>query len=243
MSGWRNIPVVKRLYPAARKALARLTWTGGYKIVSYDGLLLALNHRNYVDRQIALFGGFEREQMACMLDTMKQGCDLFLDVGANFGLYALRVAKSGLAKSVHAFEPDPRNHAQLSGHMFLNKLTGKIALHRLAVSDKAGMLAFDLYDETSTGQSRAAAHGASQLEAVTLDGMFPVSNQRIFIKIDIEGHELAALHGAENLLHNNACFVQVECFPENAEAAAAFFARLGYKNTRRIEHDYFFSNT
>ena len=240
-----NIPVFKRLYPSLLKRWASLTWAHGYKIKKYQGLLFLLNWQNRVDRKVALHGGHERDQTSFLLSKMAEGCDVFLDIGANFGLYALQAAKSGHASAIHAFEPDPRNYAQMQGNLYLNKMTGTIKTHQLAVSDKAGMLEFDLYPETSTGQTRVSQNGTKGtfLKAVTLDEMFDWQGKNIFIKIDIEGHEKAALKGAETLLRKNNCFLQVELFPENADSVKTALKALNYEQFHQIEYDCYFRKT
>lgn len=239
----KKLPIIKRLYPSICKRWARLTWPGGYKLKAYNGLLLTLNHKNYIDRQIAFYGGYEQAQLRHLSAHMQKGCDLFIDVGANFGLYSLQIAKHNWALNIHAFEPDARNYAQFGGNMYLNKLSDKITLHRFAVSDKKGDLSFVIYPETSTGQTRVAnqSEATTTLHATTLDDTFQLEGKRITIKIDIEGHELAALKGAERLLKNNQCFLQIESFPENAKAIEAFLRDYDYHLQHRIDDDYYFA--
>jgi hypothetical protein len=65
----------------------------------------------------------------------------------------------------------------------------------------------------------------------------------LFFKIDVEGHELAALRGAESLLRSNDCFLQIEAWPENAAALKAYMENLGYRCLDVIEEDYYFAKT
>jgi len=235
------LPVVKRLYPSLLKRWARLTWTGGYKVKRYEGLLWLLDWRNYVDRQVGLLGGYEKAQVAYLLSRMKPECDVFIDVGANFGLYSLQVAKVGYAREVHAFEPDPRNLAQLTGNLYLNNMTGAVRVHRLAVSDKPGQVSFRLAAGTSTGQNRVAADGDTIVEATTLDTMFGWQGKSVFIKMDIEGHEAAALRGAVRLLRENDCFLQIESYESQRVEVEALLRELGYEAVHAIGDDRYFA--
>ena len=240
MNFLKRIPVVKRLYPALLKHWALLSSCDGYKVQRYQGLLWLLNYRNFVDRQVGVFGGFEQAQVSYLLSQMSKA-DAFIDIGANFGLYTLQIAKSGRASEIHAFEPDPRNYAQLSGNLYLNKMTGQVKTHAFAVSDHGGALSFKMYPDTSTGQSRVSTEdGGTSLQAVTLDETFPWQGRNIFLKIDIEGHELAALKGGEKLLRANTCFLQVEIFPENIKPVQKFLNDAGYQQTHQIDQDYYF---
>src|SRR6185312_5208358 len=95
---FRDIPLLKRVIPSARKRIAAITWPGGFKIVRRHGVLLLLNYRNYVDRELLFYGRYEREQIDVLTAAMlHHGCDIFLDVGANIGLYSLITATRQLA--------------------------------------------------------------------------------------------------------------------------------------------------
>lgn len=233
----------KRLYRGLLKRWAALTWPAhGCKVKNYQNVQFLLNWKSLVDREVGLYGGYEKAQVAFLLSQMSQGCDLFFDIGAQFGLYSLQVVKSGLANEVHAFEPDLRNIAQMQGNLYLNKMTGVIQMHAVAVSDKNGMLEFDLCPDTSTDQSSVSSGGANTtaLPAITLDASFDLKEKSIFFKIDVVGHELAVLKGAADLLQRNRCFLQVESTPQNAPNVMAFMKDLGYELINQIDRDYYF---
>lgn len=239
---FRRIPLVKRIYPSLLKKWASVTWTGGYKIKEYEGLHFLLSYRNFVDRHIAFFG-FERPQRDYLLQHMRtNGCDCFLDIGANIGLYALTVAHSGLVPEIHAFEPDPRNYAQFLGNLYLNHMTGRIHPHQLALSDKTGELRFHLSPDASTGHTRVANadEDAVVFKAERLDHVLPVQGKKVFMKIDVEGHELAVLQGGASFLRDNDCFMQIEIWPENLEVVTAYLSAAGYRQVHRIEQDSYF---
>lgn len=238
---FRNIPVIKRIYPSLLKKWAALTWTGGHTIKRYNGSLFMLSYRNSVDRHIAFFG-FEQAQVEFLMSRMSKGCDCFIDVGANIGLYALEAARSGFAQDIHAFEPDTRNYGQFMGNLYLNDMDRRIHLHPLAVSDISGDLNFHLFPDTSTGRTRVARPGeaAVALTATTLDDFFNLTGKDIFLKIDVEGHELSVLKGGGRLLRENKCFLQVEIWPENAAQVTAFLKMQGYAQVNRIEDDWYF---
>lgn len=242
-----QIPILKRWYPSLMKAWARITWTGGYKVKRYNGLLWLFCWRNMVDRNVALLGGYEKEQIAFLLSKMAGGYDAFIDIGANFGLYTVQIAASGRAKELHAFEPDPRNFAQLNSNLYLNKMTGRVTTHPFAVSAQSGELRFDAAPEKSTGKSRVmdagmAADGTEMvLQARALDDVFTMTGCKIAIKIDVEGHENDVLAGAGALLAQNDCVLQIEAWPENADALCAHMAQLGYARIHTIDDDFYFA--
>jgi len=240
----QGTPVLRRLYPSCRKRLAALFWPGGYRVVSSGDALFLVNYRNFVDRQIAFYGDYEAEQAAYLLAAMaERGCDLFLDIGANIGLYSVRVARAGRAAKLVAFEPDPRNLNQLGANLLLNGLTGRVEIVAKAVSNRAGRVPFKFYAETSTGQSRVDRDGATdEVEAIRADDYVGLRDGVIFAKIDVEGHELAVIEGMTETFRNNRVFLQVECFAGQIEQLSAMLADSAFRELHRIGDDYFFAN-
>jgi len=239
-----RLPVFKRLIPSWRKRMAALTWAGGFKVVRSNGAAFLVNFRNYVDRQIAFYGDYETAQHDYFLGEMeRRGCDVFIDVGANIGLYSVLVARTSKPPRIVAFEPDPRNYDQFRANLLINGVTAKVETHRLAVSNRASV-AFRMASASSTGESRVDATDptAVQLPAVKLDEFLPLNNNTVFIKIDIEGHELDALTGMAGLLRVNRCFLQVECFAERLTQVTAFLTGAGFTGCHEIESDRFFTN-
>ena len=90
------------------------------------GLELLLDAGNLIDRVLLSGAEWEGEQLRFLEDLsrgMKQpgARMIFLDIGAHWGLYALRMHKTGFFNSITAFEPDPFNFAQLEAQLFLNQ--------------------------------------------------------------------------------------------------------------------------
>ena len=137
--------------------------------------------------------------------------DVFLDIGSNIGTYAILAAKKGLRAI--AFEPIKSNYDALRINLILNKLEDKVTVFNVALgaySHKA-QFAFDLIN---TGASHLLGieiedeHPASmeigESQIVPLDDFMPqlnlTKNDRIFIKIDVEGMEAQVLKGAKRFL-------------------------------------------
>lgn len=240
----RRIPVLKRLIPSLRRRLAWLTSTDGFAVVRSRQAHFLVNYRNYVDRQIAFYDDFETQQLDYLLEGIRRyGCTVFVDIGANIGFYTVHIAREALHARLIAFEPDPRNCDQLRANLFLNALSTRVELHRVAISDHAGKLAFEAFPDTSTGQSHVVEHGGSSVvEAVRLDDLLFLKGAKIAIKIDIEGHEAAALKGMHALLAANHCLLQAEVFPANLERVRALLADFGYREVHVIDHDHYFTN-
>ncbi len=253
--GTRGIPVIKRLYPSLLKAWARLTWPEGYKVKRYKGILFLLNYRSHVDRKIGLHGGYEHDRCDYFFGEMAKGCDVFVDVGASVGIYALQAAHRNLAKEILAFEPDPRNFAQLVFNISLNGYTGRVKPFQEALSSTHGTLQFEMATESraiasqvvaTTGQEGAEAMGhltpgtgtLCEVKARPLDEVLPCQDKKVFIKITVQGHELDVLKGATELLKNNDCLLEVYIWPENRERVLKHLEDAGYKVKRVISEYY-----
>lgn len=231
-----------RLKKSLLKRLARIRHKSGYFLSDWNDCLWLLNHENFVDRQVGVFKSFEDQQIALFLSPERGRYDVFLDVGANFGLYSVIASKRNLADRIIAYEPDPRSFAQLHANLYLNKFSQHIETRCKAVSSESGDKMLSLHGEYSTGTTRIDSAGENQVvvQSVALDDEFDFSGKSIAIKIDIEGHEAAAIQGMEKLLRNNRCFLQVEVFPENTMAVEELMARIGYHRTECVHHDIYF---
>jgi len=226
------------------KSFAKRTWTDGVKVIETSRGILKLDYRNYVDRQIAFYGDFEASQLSLFLGKMRErGCDVFLDIGANIGVYSVGAQLEGKPKRTIAFEPDQRNMSRLKENLALNGLTSRVEITNKAVSAESGIVSFLPAGETVTGKSRVGQGAdAIQLDAVALDDLFDFKNKRLFIKIDIEEHELKAVMGMTRLLSENRVFLQIECFDENLSALTDALTALGFTSVNAIDEDRYFSN-
>ncbi len=239
-----KLPVLKRLYPSLRKRWAEIFWKDDFAVVRSRGALFLANHRNFVDRQIAFYGDYEAAQTTYLTAAMEvHGCDLFLDIGANIGLYSIRAAKAGHAKRIVAFEPDPRNRDQFAANILMNGLSGRIEVAPMAVSNRNGPVGFTFFPETSTGQSRIdECGGTDKVNAVRIDDVVDLTGGTLFAKIDIEGHEAAAVEGMANTIKANRVFLQIESFPDQLENLSNLLTEHGFTRRHNIGDDHFFAN-
>ncbi len=130
-----------------------------------------------------------------------------LDVGANIGGFVGTWLEKG-ARLVHAIEPVPGVHAQLSAAFAGDP---RVRCHRLGVSDVPGDLTdvnvfncWTLLPEASRRLDRAVEFvGAPpfSVELTTIDEL--CERWRFvpdFIKIDVDGYEVKALRGARRII-------------------------------------------
>lgn len=125
------------------------------------------------------------------------GGGVFLDIGANAGVYSLWVASLRLPSiRVEAFEPDPELCAALRFNMHTNGLD-VVRLNPIALGRHQGSMHL-ISGAGNKGENQVTTEGgegATSIEMTTLPRFLEHSDiQRIeALKIDIEGHEVEAL--------------------------------------------------
>lgn len=243
---WHDVPFAKRLVPRLVRARHAGRSTNGWTLARRGGLVWLLNARNYVDRRHLEPGGFEARQMSTLLWLLDQHRpDLFLDIGANFGLYAVTVA-ARLDCPTRAFEPDARNFAQLQANLLANGLLDRVEPVCKAVAEAAGHLTLIAASARSTGQTRTTAEpGASgrRVAATAIDDEVDIealAGRWFAAKIDVEGAENGVLAGMTRLLARASGVFQVEVLAANAAHFEALMAGHGYAPVARIDDDWFF---
>lgn len=133
--------------------------------------------------------------------------DLFLDIGANVGYYAMLAASHGL--ETYAFEPNPFVRDFLMAGVKENHLDDKVFVSHYALSNYQGD-AFLSVPEFHSGAGSFSDSGL-KIEAITadqfLDGM---SGREILIKCDAEGAEPEIWEGLQQTLETNKCTIFLE---------------------------------
>lgn len=150
---------------------------------------------------------FEASLFAIMLDP---GATV-LDVGANFGYYAVLCAgAAGPSGVVHAFEPDPAAYDLLTANAAANGLTECLHGHPAAVGYRDGTVAYHLAEEAAfsgiSATGRSGTRGVAEVPLRSLDSFATGQDieQIDALKIDVEGHEADVLAGGRALIGRSA---------------------------------------
>lgn len=170
-----------------------------------------------------------------LLESLVDRTRAAVDVGANDGVYAARLAQ--LCERVHCFEPIPWFASGLK-----KKLGKSVIVHETALSNTAGAARLRIpydgdteLDGLSTLEEgnplREATHTRSV--ACRIEKLDDAVREPIgFIKVDVEGHELAVLEGAVETIARDMPIFLVESErrhnPRAPEAVFDFFAQRGY---------------
>jgi FkbM family methyltransferase len=172
-----------------------------------------------------------------------------LDVGANFGQMTVLFAKLvGSRGHVHAFEAEPFVGRILQRNVEANGVSEFVTIHRGAVWHTSGLeLVFPQPDLTKSFGSYGIVPGATEgrrVRSLTIDELNlkgPIS----FLKIDVQGSDLFALHGARATIMRERMPILFEFerppFCEDFETSfsdyADFVKDIGYAFVRRIHLD------
>lgn len=215
---------------------------GGFSVGHAYGTRMLFDWNHSLDKKVAV-ELYEHAQiqylLACAAQIQPQ---VFLDIGAHAALYSLVVKSHFPAIEVHAYEPDRINLCQLYANLFVNRLSKDIQVHEHGISDRAGFAAFETSEANSSrGTRRITESGKEQIPIYPLDDVFAGNGQTLLIKIDVEGHEEAAIRGACKTLGNNMCFLQVESAPTLFAGIKKQLTELGYRHVTTLS-DHFFTN-
>lgn len=172
-----------------------------------------------------------------------------VDVGCHKGAYTYWMRRRvGATGQVFAFEPQPRQVAYLQ-QAFATLPFENVVLVPMALSDTIGRATLNV--PAGAGQTHAAslepsAAGGVQHKAwsdridvgvTTLDDFFSTQPRGPnFLKIDVEGHELAVLRGGHMTLAKHRPILLLECEARhrtdgNVRSVFQFLESLGYTGT------------
>lgn len=126
--------------------------------------------------------------------------DLFVDVGANVGVYTVLAAGAVGARAV-AIEPVPETFEKLRFNLLVNNLNGRTQSHNIGLGRDKSVLRFTSGEDTMNRVITEANWAGPSVEVpvetldAVLDGQVPA-----LIKIDVEGWESEVLAGAQATL-------------------------------------------
>ena len=169
-----------------------------------------------------------------------------LDIGVYRGVYSYKL--SPYFKKIHSFEPNPLLFPYLERN--LKKIITNIQLYNMALSDKNGKIdlklplrsksifkdnieelfklgAASIHPKKTFNKFRNIPVQISKLDNIKL------GNNIKFIKIDVEGHEIEVLKGAEKTIKDNLPVLLIEIEKRhnqrNVEDSISTINEFGYK--------------
>jgi FkbM family methyltransferase len=157
-----------------------------------------------------------------------------LDIGAHIGSHTLTLARLiGPTGRVYAFEPQKKVFRELVYNLRLNEISNAIPL-RFAVSSEPRILEMNPI-RRADGQVRIGK-GGDKVEARTIDS-FGFSDVSL-IKIDVEGHQLPVLQGAERTIRAYHPVIIIEIGRKQPVETKRTLREYGYRYRRLAYSDF-----
>lgn len=179
-------------------------------------------------------GLYEEDYYRVFLSFRKPNLPM-LDVGANLGVYSIRMASHMRKEKIYSFEPIPKIQNLFSRSVYLNGFSDRISIHPYAVSDRDGSATLNVPEEHTGGASLEVTGGrenAISVEVRCLDQLLPEDFVCGLVKLDVEGHELHSLRGMRNILaRSKDAMVMFEKLVANSGIEAdllEYFQQLGW---------------
>ena len=243
---------LRRILPSLLKIFIKIPYLNEV-VVKYRDVLLLLNLKNPIDREIYLKGSYEKEQIDFLFEQIKKNnIKLFIDIGAHMGFYSINISKNKI--STYSFEPVKKNYDQLKRNKILNNINN-ITLFNIALSNEKKKIQMWVPDKNKTGGYSIYNASDEELKKYNekktfkieskcnlADNLMVFNNEKIAIKIDVERHEKKVLDGMTNILNNNKNIIQIELFDERKKEIFERLKKNNYIHFHTIKKDYFFKN-
>lgn len=179
---------------------------------------------------------YEKEELT-IIKNHADGCDIFYDIGSNVGNHAIFMAKILKARRVYAFEANKRASDLLRANVELNKVENIVDLTHTEQGigrDFANLRVFNP-QPNNLGAARLKKVGE---DFESQDGYFasvnvvPIDSLNLeygpdFVKIDVEGMELAVLEGMKSTIARSRPKMFIEVNNSNSD---------GFKIWAEINH-------
>ena len=158
---------------------------------------------------------------------------VMLDVGGNIGTHSIYYSEFG---HVHSFEPNP-----IAFECLVHNMQGtNSTLYNVAVGAESGYISMTTPENGNYGAVYTQPHG--EIPVITIDSM--QLDACDFIKIDVEGDEVAVLQGAAETIKKFKPTMCIESNPStlvrkglSANDLVAAIHLLGYTTKQRVPLD------
>lgn len=209
--------------------------------VSHEGMRLKFSTPNTLCKWRAKTFSDKEPETLEWINVMPEGAVLW-DIGANVGLYSVYAAKKRSCQ-VWAFEPSIFNLEFLARNVYLNRVTERVCIVPLALSDQLGaslmrMTSTDWGGALSTfgqtfGWDGEAIRQVFEFKTIGLSMEDAVQKLAIpqpdYIKMDVDGIEHLILNGGPVVLQNiKGILIEVnDAFQEQASLCQLLLTNAG----------------
>jgi FkbM family methyltransferase len=217
-----NIPILNQIpMTRIRISIARILYCILHFVLRKDNHLICRKGVRYdvdlsegIDLSIFLFGNFQNHVINMKYLALTDST-VAIDVGANVGSMALRIAKFAPKGHVFAFEPTDYAFNKLLRNLALNpELAERITPVQLFLTDQTKsnhqIKAYSSWKIDGSGSKSHPLHGgtlkaADSIPAVNIDDFCREKQIQMvnLIKIDTDGHEFPVMEGARKTIENH----------------------------------------
>ena len=237
-----RFPILKRWAPSIGIRVLKLLKRnkGFYKI---NNILFYLDFLDPIDRKIILYKEYEHDAVSFLEEKFtKHSISNFLDIGANSGYFSFYFANKFNNLKVKAFEPNIDAFEKFKKTLIKNSFDD-VEIFNYGLSDiekKVKMITWYKHGHAKTNLVILEDHfntNNSKIYETDLkvgDEVLNFKNEKLCIKIDVEGHEYNVIQGLKNLLKENKVILQIEIENKNFKKTDNFLNDIGYKTFNKF---------
>lgn len=189
----------------SRTVWSRPSWDHSFLLTlsDEDSGVLASSFRSH-----GVFAPVETKIFSNILQSCDEDCPLVVDVGVNVGYLTFFASAQGCR--VVGFEPQRRIHDLLRISATSNNVQGRVAVYPFGLSSNPRRFLQDepsswgrarIVDRTTDRKGRKPRTALNEIDVKRLDAL--IAQPVLLLKIDVEGHELEVLQGAQRLLEQH----------------------------------------
>jgi FkbM family methyltransferase len=216
---------LRKLIPGLSSETKYLQLADGYVIPVRDFMTLYIYKEIFVDR--------------CYDLTFDNSAPVILDVGANSGLFALRLKQLYPSAKIACYEPFPPNFAQLEHTIAVNRLADITTLQK-AVGAHPGRAKLFIHKRNMGGHSFYAAEALNtdhvDVEVIDVPSILGDLRQQVdLLKLDCEGAEFDILMNlaASDARQIRRIIVETTDDLYDVDQLNAHMSSLGYQHQHR----------
>ena len=249
-----RLPFLKRLIPSITTRYFKLL-KKNRDYFKVGNINFYLDYLDPIDRQIILNKDYENDLVFFLEKRMKEDSfSYFLDIGSNSGYYSFYFADKFKDLKVKAFEPNIDAYNKFKKTLVKNFLKN-IEIFNFGLSDANRKVKIRSMIKNGFVQSNSAVLDSShkfdlkdfEIKEATLkvgDDILNFRNEKLSIKIDVEGHEIYTLKGLLDILKHNKCLLLIEISDSNFKKVNNFLKIINYRHIFKFECklDYIYTN-
>jgi FkbM family methyltransferase len=196
--------------------------------------------RTFVYCHAGIYGRFLADEI-----MRRQEPFVFVDIGANQGLYSAIAVRNPACRGAIAFEPVASTYAILEENIALNGAADRVRALRLGISDRAGSASIHVPAGHSgmaslASDAKPAKHGETEvIQTVAAAGLDQLlaGELPLLVKIDVEGHEATVIR---ELLTSaagarvEAIFYEIDTRWSAAETIVEMLRAAGFTHFRKV---------